>query len=234
MTEAINDLGYMQTILHALFHSADFKCKQYCDPPGALYDALKIYLKDYLHPASFDTYWKCIVAMEPFMDKAFTQMVILRALEIGGFEGCNINARTILGHNLEFCKLSQDESDKVLALVETVFSSYRERNSLIHENIFNEVFDGEENIDTLGDRSGKSLNELTTNSHRFMMDNGKKWMEELKRREEITKAAEETKEAKRLEREAKQSDLPSKSRHCSVIRSCPNIIDISTKEKERQ
>jgi hypothetical protein len=77
MTEATNDLGYMHSILHKLFKSKDFKCKQMDDPPGPLYKHLKKFLQKYLAPASFRTFWKCIVAMKPFMLKALTTMTVV-------------------------------------------------------------------------------------------------------------------------------------------------------------
>lgn len=53
--------------------------------------------------------------------------------------------------------------EEVVQLTRTVFFSYWKRNGIIHENIFDEVFDGVSDIDTLGDRTGKPLNEMATN-----------------------------------------------------------------------
>jgi hypothetical protein len=170
MSEAINDLGYMYSILHKLFASADFSCKQYEDPPGLLYSRVKKYLKEYLAPASFHTYWKCVVAMKPFMLKAFTPMTVQSALRLGGFEFDRINIRTIMGSNVEFSNLPRGQSDKVLGLIETVFCNYWFQHTLIHKNISDKVFDGEKDIDTLSNRVGKPLNDMSANRQRFMMD----------------------------------------------------------------
>jgi len=164
MTESPNDAKYMHSILHKLFRSSDFKCKTYADPPGSLYASVKLYLQKYLAPASFQTYWKCIVAMEPFMEKAFTKMNTLSALSSVGLDGGKINVETILSKNPEFAKINPTQrAEEVVQLTRSVFSSYWERHSLIHENIFDEVFGGETDIDTLGDRVGKPLNDMPTN-----------------------------------------------------------------------
>jgi hypothetical protein len=130
------------------------------DAPGLLYKHLKKFLQKDLAPASFRTFWKCIVAMKPFMLKAFTTM---RALLVGVFDGNSININTIMGHNVEFLNLPQGQSDKVLGLIESVFSHYWYNHALIHEKVFDEVFEGECKIDTLSNMYGKDLNLMATN-----------------------------------------------------------------------
>ena len=164
MTESPNDGGYMHSILHKAFGSPEFKCKTYADPPGMLYATLKAYLRRYLASASFQTLWKCIVAMEPFMDKAFTQSNTLSALSSVGLDGGEINVLTILSKNPEFAKIqSASRAEEIVQLTRSVFSSYWERNGIIHEDVFDQVFGAESDIDTLGDRAGKPLNAMATN-----------------------------------------------------------------------
>lgn len=230
MTENTNDLGWMHSILHKLFKSQDFKCKQYADPPGPFYSAAKKYLKNYLSPASFDTYWKAIKAMRPFMLKAFSPMAVLSALKLGGFDGKDINYHTILGHNLEFDNLPQEDADKVISLI-PLFATYWGQNGLIYENIFDEVFAGDVNIDTLADRKGKPLNEMATNRQRFMMDNHRCWLEEMERRKDAERLEAGAKEARRVEREARNAAMPDKIRNCSMP-NCPSFIDITGKNKK--
>lgn len=232
MSEATNDLGWMHSILHWLFKSKDFTCRMYDDPPGPLYSKLKKYLQQYLAPASFQTYWRCIIAMRYFMRKAFTPLNVFSALKLGGFEGDTINKRVIMGHNLEFAKLPEDKSNLVLSLIDSVFAPYWWNNALIHENIFKEVFDGEEDVDTLADRTGKPLNELATNRQRFMMDNHEAWFAEIDRRKEVDKLAADLKAKKISEREAEQAAKPRKSRKCSNP-ACSNLIDISNAKLKR-
>ena len=229
MSESPNDLGYMHSILHNLFKGKDFKCKVYDDPPDPSYAALKKYLKKYIVAASFDTFWRCIVAMRPFMGKAFTTMNILSALKLAGFEGGRIVIETVMAHNVEFGKLGGSQSDKVLGLIRTVFCRYWWRHALIHEKIFDEVFDGEEDIDTLEDRVGKKpLNELATNRQRFMMDNSDAWFAELDRRKEEKRIAEELRLEKIADRETRQADpKQTKLRFCSQP-SCQNSINVTT------
>eukprot|EP01033_Poteriospumella_lacustris_P013318 gene13318-9543_t len=149
MSEATNDLGYMHSILHKLFTSKDFRCHERSDPPGELYSALKTFRNTHLTPASFRTYWKCICAMELFMNKAFTPMTVQSALKKGGFEGDAMNATTILAHNPEFTRLSVGQSSELLRLIDTVLKPYWWQNGLIHESVFDELFEGDDDIDTL-------------------------------------------------------------------------------------
>ena len=99
------------------------------------------------------------------MEKTFTKSNTLSALSSVGLDGGEINVRTILSKNPEFAKIQPDSRvEEVVQLTRTVFSSYWKRNGIIHENIFDEVFDGVSDIiDTLGDRTGKPLNEMATN-----------------------------------------------------------------------
>lgn len=124
-------------------------------------------------------------------------------------------------------KLPQDRAEYVLGITDTVFASYWEKNGLIHENIFDEVFEGENDIDALSNRIGKPLNELSTNRQRFMMDNHKGWTDEMARRKDQLMAVIAEKERKRLERAAAQAARPSKCRVCSHPE-CGNYIDITT------
>jgi hypothetical protein len=82
------------------------------DPPGPFFVRVKKYLEKYLAPASYKTYWKCIVAMKPFMLKAFTPSNVLSALRVGGFEGDSINIETIM---LSFQTYLKDNQIKSLA-----------------------------------------------------------------------------------------------------------------------
>ena len=233
MTESINDGGWMHSNLHSLFTSPNFKCKQAFDPPGILYSTLKEYLKDHLTPASFSTYWKCICAMVPFMLKAFSPMTVLSALELVGFDGDKINTKTIMGHNVEFASLDEAVAQNLLGTIDTVFYNYWWKHGLIHENIFDEIFEGEADIDKLSDRVGKPLNELATNRQRFMMDNHECWRNEMTRRKNIEDAKETAKEERRQERLAVIAARPNKLRECSHL-GCSNIIDISTPALKRQ
>jgi hypothetical protein len=228
MSEATNDLGYMHSILHNLFASPDFKYKQRQDPPGLRYSALKAYLKEHLDSDSFQTFWKCICAMELFMLKAFTPMNVQSALLKGGFEGSIINTHTIMSHNVEFVALDEEEAEHLLQLIDYVLVPYWRDHGIIHEFIFDELFEGEENIDTLNNiRKGKPLNELSTNRQRFMMDNHACWKAELSRRKVMEEAAEAEKERKIQERLLADSLKPKKFRNCDQP-GCPNILDIST------
>lgn len=232
MTEAINDLGFMHKILHSYYSGKLFKGREYDDPPGPLYAFVKEYLLKYLSPGSFETYWKFLCTLEPIVDKAFGQMTVLSALKIGGYDGRTINSKTIMGHNKEFAELDQDRSDYILDLVDSVFCSYWYYHGLIHENVFEEVFGGEWDIDTINNRTGKPLNELATNRQRFMMDNHEAWLNELARRKEDEKIAAEEKERKRIEREEKELAKPVKFRECSMI-NCGNIIDETTTKSKK-
>ena len=93
--------------------------------------------------------------MKPFMGKAFTTITILSALLIAGFEGDRVNVLTILNHNVEFTKLCQASSDKVLNLTINEFSTYWWQHALIHEHIFDEAFRYDDDIDTNNNRTGK-------------------------------------------------------------------------------
>ena len=85
--ENTNDLAFVHSTICDLFSSICFKCKQHPDPPGPLYPPAKEYIHEYLKPGSFKSYWKCIVALKPFMRKGSTQMTVLSAPKLGGFLG---------------------------------------------------------------------------------------------------------------------------------------------------
>jgi hypothetical protein len=229
MTENTNDLGHMHDGLHKLFASKDFKCKEVPDPPGTLYATLKNYLSKNLTPASFRTFWKCICQMEPFMLKAFTPMNVLSALKIGGFEGDKINIKSIMEHNFEFVNIQPAEkAEEILQLIETEFADYWWNHGLIHESVFDEIFEDEEDIDTHNQpRVGKALNYLPTNRQRFMMDNHDCWKEEIRRRQEVEDFSLAEKESKRIEREIAEAARPDKFRSCCQP-GCPMTIDITT------
>ena len=165
MSENTNDVAHMHDILHSLFGSPDFKCKEAPDPPGSLYAALKVYLSTHLTSTSFSTFWKCICQMEAFMLKAFCRMNVLSALKLAGLDGDKINTRTIMEHNREFVQIHPiEKADEILGLIDTVFSAYWWNHGLIHEEIFTAVFEDDIDIDTLDvPRVGKPLNDLPTN-----------------------------------------------------------------------
>ena len=228
MTESMNDLGWGHANLKALVQNKDFKCKQYDDPPGALYAAAKKYLEKYLAPPSFKTYWALIKAFEPFIFKAMTPITLLSAAKASGFDGERIDIRRIMSHNLEFVKIqSPDRAQLVLDTITTVFTPYWWQYGLIHEEIFNEVFDGESDIDTLNVRDGKPLNDMSTNRQRFMMDNHPRWIAEIERRRLLEDFEREEKLRLRAEREALDAAKPTKCRQCSDL-SCQSLIDITT------
>lgn len=233
MSEATNDLGHMHNILHDLFSSCDFKCKEIADPPGVRYSTLKKFIQTHLTAASFKTYWKCICAMELFMLKAFTPMNVQSALHKAGFEGDKINTHTIMSHNVEFVRIQPpSRSDELLRLIDTVFVSYWWNHGIIHEQIFNEIFDGEKDIDTLNQREGKPLNELSTNRQRFMMDNHECWITEMNRRKDADAIIAQEKATRMAERAAADTLRPLKCRDCCQP-GCPNTIDISTSALKR-
>lgn len=228
MTESLNDLGYGHANLKALIEHKDFKCKQYDDPPGACYAAAKKYLRTHLAPASFKTYWTLICAFEPFILKAMTPTTILSAAKAAGFDGEKINTLRIMSHNLEFAQIQPPKrAQDLLDTIETVFTPYWWQHGLIHENIFNEVFDGETDIDTLKDRNGKPLNVMATNRQRFMLDNHILWIAEIERRKQAEDFEREEKARDRATRDALAAALPAKARQCSDL-SCQCTIDITT------
>ena len=171
------------------------------------------------------------------MNKAFTSMNVQSALMTAGFEGSTINPRTILGHNHEFVNLCRVDANNLLRLIDLVFVPYWREHGIIHECIFEEVFAGEENIDTLNNiRQGKPLNEMATNRQRFLMDNHAYWKAELARRKAIEIAAAEEKERQRVQKEQEQameaSMKEAKYRQCTFM-GCPNEIDITTTALKR-
>ena len=88
----------------------------------------------------------------------------LSALSSEGLDGGEINVQTILSKNTEFSKIQPiSRAEEVFQLTRSVFSPYWGRHGIIHENIFDEVFGGVTDINTLGDRVGKPLNDMATN-----------------------------------------------------------------------
>jgi hypothetical protein len=227
MTQSWNDTGHGHDALHRLFEGNDFKFRQYADPEGANYAALKKFLTSYLEPASFKTYWAFICTFEPYIMKAITPVVIKSAVRKSGFEEDNkININTIMSFNPEFAKLSDDNAKKLVETIETVLVPYFTQHMQIPENIYDELL-GTNPAITLRARVGTPLNNLTTNRQRFIIDNSDEYQEIIAGREAVKRAAAEEIERRRVEREVKNAALPFKSRYCSLI-NCNSTIDITT------
>ena len=233
MSESPNDLGHMHQILHALFSNADFKCRVSADPPGTYYRALKAYLQKHLAPASFQTFWRCICSMEAFMNKAFSQFNVQSAWRAGGINGDIVDAPTIMGHNPSFANLPDSKASNLLRLIDAVFVPYWWQHGLVHEWVFEEVFSGVDNIDTINQgRAGKPLNAMATNRQRFLMDNHSCWKEELQRRREAEEYAQAEKQRKAEERQQADMLRPAKNRQCCQP-GCVQFIDITTSSMKR-
>lgn len=228
MTESMNDLGWGHANLKAQVQHKDFKCKQYPDPPGANYAAAKKYLEKYLAPASFKTFWSLICAFEPFILKAMTPSTLLSAAKASGFDGDKIDPTRIMMHNLEFAQIQpRSRALTLLDTISSVFTNYWWQHGLIHENIFNEVFDGEMDIDTLKEREGKPLNDMATNRQRFMLDNHDCWIAEIERRKLADVFEREGKIRIRSERNVLDAAKSTKVRKCSDLL-CQSTIDVTT------
>eukprot|EP01033_Poteriospumella_lacustris_P012316 gene12316-8808_t len=115
-------------------------------------------------------------------------MNVQSALRKGGFEGET--------------SISPQQSNKVLGVIDSVLWPYWWQHGSIHEHVFDEIFGGEKNIDTLDNqRAGKKpLSDLATNRQRFVMDNHECWQAEMRRRREAVEAVAAEKASKTLER----------------------------------
>jgi hypothetical protein len=80
--------------------------------------------------------------MEGFMTKAFTPLNVQSALQKSGFNGADVDPKTILSHNYEFCALSEKQSIELLRLIDAVFVPYWWQNGVIHEFVFEGTFGG--------------------------------------------------------------------------------------------
>ena len=131
--------------------------------------------------------------------------------------GAEVNIKKILGRNPEFASLEESKAQHVMKLVKTVFAPYWEDHGLIHENIFDENFVGEEDVDKLRNGQEKPLNKLATDCQRFMMDNHAEWQQEIAHR----KSAAATAVCFGAGSKSKKS---CKSRCAIRIRKCTNIV----------
>jgi len=147
--------------------------------------------------------------------------------------GAEVDIEKILGHNPEFAGLEESKAQHVLKLVKTVFAPYWADHGLIHENIFDEIFAGEENIDKLRNRHGKPLNMLATDRQRFMMDNHVEWRQEIAHRKSAAATAALVLEASRKARAEATAAKPLKTRECTNM-GCANSIDITNGTLKKQ
>jgi len=147
--------------------------------------------------------------------------------------GAEVDIEKILGHNPEFAGLEESKAQHVLKLVKTVFAPYWAEHGLIHENIFDEIFAGEENIDKLRNRHGKPLNMLATDRQRFMMDNHAEWRQEIANRKSAAATAALVLEESRKARAEAVAAKPFKTRECSSM-GCANFIDITNGTLKKQ
>jgi hypothetical protein len=151
----------------------------------------------------------------------------MSAAKMSGFDRESINLMRIMSHNKEFVELSASRAAEVISTIENVLSPYWWRHGLIHENIFDEVFEGETDIDTLCNQTGKPLNDLSTNRQKMMLDNHDEWKAELERRRLAIESENDEKIRKAALRAAIAAAKPKKNRKCSDLE-CEEIIDIST------
>lgn len=227
MTQSINDVSHGHDALHRLYEGDDFKFREYGDPEGANYAALKKFLLQHLEPASFKTYWSFIKSFEPYVYKAMSPVVIKSGVKACGFDADNkINVLTIMSFNPQFAEMKLEKAQKLVRLIESVLAPYFSSHSWIPEIIYDELLGDDPDI-TLLERIGTPLNNLCTNRQRFMIDNSCEWQAVLHDRETKKVAAIAEIERKRVEREARIAALPSKSRQCSHL-GCVSIIDITT------
>ena len=147
--------------------------------------------------------------------------------------GAQVDIKKILGHNPEFAGLEEGKAQQVLQLVKDVFAPYWEEHGLIHENIFDEIFAGEEDIDKLRNRHGKPLNQLATDRQRFMMGNHPEWQQEIARRKSAATDAALVLEASRKARAEATAAKPLKTRECTNM-GCANFIDITNGTLKKQ
>ena len=147
--------------------------------------------------------------------------------------GAEVDIEKILGHNPEFASLEESKAQNVVKLVKTVFAPYWEDHGLIHENIFDEAFAGEEDIDKLRNRHGKPLNHLATDRQRFMMDNHAAWRQEIANRKSAAAIAVLQQEANRKARVEAAAAKPLKFRECTNM-GCGSFIDITNGSLKKQ
>ena len=147
--------------------------------------------------------------------------------------GAEVDIEKILGHNPEFAGLEESKAQHVLKLVKTVFAPYWADHGLIHENIFDEIFAGEENIDKLRNRLGQPLNLLATDRQRFMMDNHTEWRQEIANRKSAATTAALVLEESRKARAEAVAAKPLRTRECTNM-GCANSIDITNGTLKKQ
>lgn len=228
MTQSLNDGGHGHDGLHGLFENKNFKMRPYGDPAGSTYSALKDFLKQYLNPASFKTYWAFMCAMEPYVKKAINPIVVKSAAKKSGFEGSKINVRTIMSYNPEYARLPDEKAEEVVNLITTVLGPYFRDNQWIPETMYPDLFPVDNGFNfTISVRTGTPLNNLGTNRQRFMVDNSVQWIAVLADRKAVVLAAEEEKERKRLAKLAVDLARPKKTRSCSML-GCHSEIDVTT------
>lgn len=235
MSQAVSDDGIMHSETHKHYTSRGYRYDDVDDPPGEAYRLVKKELQDALEPASFQTVWKCFCVAEIFIDKAFTESNVLSALKSCGI--CPRDNLRILGKNPEFASLSESEAGFVVATIQ-YFSRVVDRRAFVPEEEFDEMFDGEINIDTIPHRVGMRLNAMSTNRQRAMIDNDPKWIEELEARDAAALAADQEKERIAAEKAAKVAATaaavaagtarPPNDRSCSNL-GCPNKIAMNKK-----
>ena len=227
MTQSWNDVGHCHDALHRLVEHDEFIFKEYSDPEGANYAALKAFLEKHIESASLETYWKFICCFEPYILKAMSPVAIKSSVKASGFDRDNkIDTWRIMSFNPQFAAMAKDNAQRLVSTIEDVLVPYFEEHKHIPENVYDDLFGDDPNI-ILGERQGRPLNDLTINRQRFIIDNSDEFREIIEAREAGKRAASEAIERRRLERQERQAALPLKYRSCWFL-GCPSIIDITT------
>jgi hypothetical protein len=69
MVQQPNDTGHMHRVLKLMFHSRRFRYGRIADPIGGSWVQLKMFLKERLTGPSFETLWRCLKNVKPFVHK---------------------------------------------------------------------------------------------------------------------------------------------------------------------
>lgn len=188
LTESINDVGRMHAILHQLFGSAAFRYeKNHAEPSGEVWRELKALLKNKLEPASFRTYWHCLVHYKAFVGKAFTRMNVQSAFAAAGVHP--YKPEIILSSCPAFCELDEDDARYVIDSIDSLADCVR-AGGLVPEADFHRVLEGNPNCPHPERKvTGKPLNDMSTSRQRAMIINNPVYLSALATRNQASSSS---------------------------------------------
>ncbi|KAJ1437423.1 hypothetical protein B484DRAFT_445190 [Ochromonadaceae sp. CCMP2298] len=177
MSQSLNDIGAMHRVYQTTFRSPSYRYSaDYQDLPGKDVRALKIWLKKRLDPASFKTFWKCLMHAPDFLAKSFQPSLVKAAYKTAGIFPTDY--KRVLSMNPFFRTLPTSDAQALIDHIPELGKIFHE-DDMVHEVDFDKLLAKEngERLDNIPTKiKGKPLNDMVGCRQRCGKVNGPKFL----------------------------------------------------------